>query len=83
MKIENIKSFAKELDKIAFIGGLLKPTFGKVLNTAFGAMSISSASSAAKSAGQGFGKEVPMAMGPSRNFLAPDINAKTIGRNSI
>jgi hypothetical protein len=83
MNIEYIKSFSKELNKIAFFGSLLKPTFGKITNAVFGGMSIAGASKSAKQSGQSLGNITPLSLGPSQNFLKTDINAKSIGRTSI
>jgi hypothetical protein len=83
MKTEYIKAFAKELNKFAFFGSLLKPTFGKALNTVFGGMSLAGASSSAKQAGNNLGKTAPLPLSHSQNLLKSDPFVKPIGRTSI
>jgi hypothetical protein len=80
MKLEYIKEFSKELNKLAFP---LKTIGSGLLNAAFGGMSINSASTAAKNSGRNLSKTIPLPLGPSQSFLKPDMFAKPIGRTSL
>jgi hypothetical protein len=80
MKLEYIKEFSKELNKLAFP---LKTLGSGLLNVTFGGMTINNASAAAKNSGRNFNKTAPLLLGPSQNFLKPDIFAKPIGRTSM